>query len=77
MWIVGLVAGLIALDLAHVDRLEGNRTIIVPEVDTEMLGESTVVVVCCATVACPTRGACFLLKTQGFTAPGVFGGFRK
>ena len=46
MWIVGLVAGLIALDLAHVDRLEGNRTIIVPEVDTEMLGESTVVVVC-------------------------------
>jgi len=44
IWIPGLVAGLVAWDLIPVDRTEGNRTIIVPEVDTEALGPTQVVI---------------------------------
>ncbi|MBT4497614.1 MAG: DUF362 domain-containing protein [Gemmatimonadetes bacterium] len=44
MGILGLVAGLVGLDIAVSDRLEGNRQLIIPQVDTELLGTSTVAI---------------------------------
>ena len=42
--VLGLVAGLVGLDIVVSDRLEGNRQLIVPQVDTEFLGTATVAI---------------------------------